>query len=273
LTGAEARERLRATLAAGEVIIGAGAGTGLSAKCAQDGGADLIIIYNSGRYRMAGRGSLAGMMPYGDANAIVLEMGNEVLPVARQTPVLAGVCGTDPFRLMDHFLDQVQATGFSGVQNFPTVGLIDGVFRANLEETGMGYALEVEMIALARQRGLLTAPYVFDAENAEAMTRAGADVLVPHMGLTTKGTIGAHTALTLDECVTRIQEMHDVAKAINSDVMVLCHGGPIAEPEDAQYVLDRTTGIVGFFGASSMERLPTEVALSENMKRFKAIHA
>lgn len=273
MTGAEARERLRATLAAGEVIIGAGAGTGLSAKCAQDGGADLIIIYNSGRYRMAGRGSLAGMMPYGDANAIVLEMGNEVLPVARETPVLAGVCGTDPFRLMDHFLDRVQVAGFAGVQNFPTVGLIDGVFRANLEETGMGYALEVEMIALARERGLLTAPYVFDAENAAAMTRAGADVLVPHMGLTTKGTIGAYTALTLDECVTRIQEMHDVAKAINSDIMVLCHGGPIAEPADAQYVLERTSGVVGFFGASSMERLPTEVAMTENMKRFKTIHA
>jgi predicted TIM-barrel enzyme len=193
--------------------------------------------------------------------------------VINRTPVLAGVCGTDPFRLMDRFLDQVQAAGFAGVQNFPTVGLIDGVFRANLEETGMGYGLEVEMIALAKQRGLLTAPYVFDAETAEAMTHAGADVLVPHMGLTTKGTIGAHTALTLDECVTRIQEMHDVAKAINPEVIVLCHGGPIAEPEDATYVLERTTGVVGFFGASSMERLPTEVAMTENMKRFKAIHA
>jgi predicted TIM-barrel enzyme len=268
---AEARERLRATLAAGEVIIGAGAGTGLSAKCAEAGGADLIIIYNSGRYRMAGRGSLAGMMPYGDANAIVLEMGSEVLPVARDTPVLAGVCGTDPFRLMDRFLGQVEEAGFAGVQNFPTVGLIDGIFRANLEETGMGYGLEVEMIRLAAARGLLTAPYVFDVDDARAMTEAGAEVLVPHMGLTTKGTIGAHTARTLDECVTAIQAMHDAAKAINPEVIVLCHGGPIAEPEDAAYVLERTSGVVGFFGASSMERLPTEVAITENMRRFKAI--
>jgi predicted TIM-barrel enzyme len=272
VTGDEARRRLRGTLDGGGVVIGAGAGTGLSAKCAEAGGADLIIIYNSGRYRMAGRGSLAGLMPYGDANAIVLEMGHEVLPVVKQTPVLAGVCGTDPFRLMDRFLADVEAAGFAGVQNFPTVGLIDGVFRANLEETGMGYSLEVEMIGLAKERGLLTAPYVFDAEGAEAMTRAGADVLVPHMGLTTKGTIGAHTALTLDECVTRIQEMHDAAKAINPEVIVLCHGGPIAEPEDAAYVLERTDGVVGFFGASSMERLPTEVAMTENMRRFKAIN-
>lgn len=271
MTGAEARERLRVTLATGEVIIGAGAGTGLSAKCAQDGGADLIIIYNSGRYRMAGRGSLAGMMPYGDANAIVLEMGDEVLPVARETPVLAGVCGTDPFRLMDRFLDKIEQTGFAGVQNFPTVGLIDGIFRANLEETGMGYGLEVEMIRLAAERGLLTAPYVFDVDDARAMTEAGADVLVPHMGLTTKGTIGAHTARTLDQCVTAIQEMHDGAKALNPEVIVLCHGGPIAEPDDVAYVLEQTHGVVGFFGASSMERLPTEVALTENMRRFKAI--
>jgi predicted TIM-barrel enzyme len=271
VTGAQARQRLRATLDDGQVVIGAGAGTGLSAKCAEAGGADLIIIYNSGRYRMAGRGSLAGLMPYGDANAIVLEMAGEVLPVVRQTPVLAGVCGTDPFRLMDRFLDQIEAAGFAGVQNFPTVGLIDGVFRANLEETGMGYGLEVEMIGLARERGLLTAPYVFDAETAEAMTRAGADVLVPHMGLTTKGTIGAQTAKTLDDCVTLIQEMHDAAKAINPEVIVLCHGGPIAEPEDAAYVLERTSGVVGFFGASSMERLPTEIAMTENMRRFKAI--
>lgn len=271
MTGAEARERLRVTLATGEVIIGAGAGTGLSAKCAQDGGADLIIIYNSGRYRMAGRGSLAGMMPYGDANAIVLEMGDEVLPVARETPVLAGVCGTDPFRLMDRFLDKIEQTGFAGVQNFPTVGLIDGIFRANLEETGMGYGLEVEMIRLAAERGLLTAPYVFDVDDARAMTEAGADVLVPHMGLTTKGTIGAHTARTLDQCVTAIQEMHDAAKALNPEVIVLCHGGPIAEPDDVAYVLEQTHGVVGFFGASSMERLPTEVALTENMRRFKAI--
>jgi predicted TIM-barrel enzyme len=273
MNGEQAREKLRATLADGGTLIGAGAGTGLSAKCAAAGGADLIIIYNSGRYRMAGRGSLAGMMPYGDANAIVMEMAGEVLPVVRETPVLAGVCGTDPFRLMDRFLGQVEDAGFAGVQNFPTVGLIDGVFRANLEETGMGYGLEVEMIRLAHERGLLTAPYVFDVESAEAMTRAGADVLVPHMGLTTKGSIGAHTAKTLDDCVGLIQAMHDAAVAINPDVIVLCHGGPIAEPEDAQYVLDRARGVVGFFGASSMERLPTEVALTENMRRFKAVRA
>jgi len=273
VTGEQARARLRATREAGSVIIGAGAGTGLSAKCAEAGGADLIIIYNSGRYRMAGRGSLAGLMPYGDANAIVLDMAAEVLPVVKETPVLAGVCGTDPFRLIDRFLAEVEQAGFAGVQNFPTVGLIDGVFRANLEETGMSYELEVEMIRLAGERGLLTAPYVFDVAEAEAMTGAGADVLVPHMGLTTKGTIGAHTALTLDECVERIQAMHDAAAAINPDVMVLCHGGPIAEPEDANYVLERTSGVVGFFGASSMERLPTEVAMTENMRRFKAISA
>jgi predicted TIM-barrel enzyme len=271
MTGDEARARLRATLDAGQVVIGAGAGTGLSAKCAEAGGSDLIIIYNSGRYRMAGRGSLAGLMPYGDANAIVLEMGDEVLPVVEHTPVLAGVCGTDPFRLMDRFLAQVEDAGFAGVQNFPTVGLIDGIFRANLEETGMGYELEVEMIRMARERGLLTAPYVFDVPSTEAMTRAGADVLVPHMGLTTKGTIGAHTARTLDESVALIQEMHDAAAAIDPDVIVLCHGGPIAEPEDAEYVIQRTTGVVGFFGASSMERLPVEVAMTENMRRFKAI--
>ncbi len=271
MTGAEARRRLRATLGGGGVVIGAGAGTGLSAKCAEAGGADLIIIYNSGRYRMAGRGSLAGLMPYGDANAIVLEMGNEVLPVVKETPVLAGVCGTDPFRLMDRFLAEVESAGFAGVQNFPTVGLIDGLFRANLEETGMGYELEVEMIGLAHECGLLTAPYVFDAAEAEAMARAGADVLVPHMGLTTKGTIGAHTARTLDQCVPLIQEMHDAAVAVNPEVIVLCHGGPIAEPEDAAYVLARCEGVVGFFGASSMERLPTEVAMTENMRRFKAI--
>ena len=271
MNGDQARQRLRETRSAGGTIVGAGAGTGLSAKCAEAGGADLIIIYNSGRYRMAGRGSLAGLMPYGDANAIVLEMAAEVLPVVRETPVLAGVCGTDPFRLMDRFLRQIEDAGFAGVQNFPTVGLIDGVFRANLEETGMSYAQEVEMIGLAAERGLLTAPYVFDVDSAEAMTRAGADVLVPHMGLTTKGSIGAQTARTLDDCVLLIQEMRDAAVAINPDVIVLCHGGPIAEPEDAQYVLARTQGVVGFFGASSMERLPTEIALTENMRRFKAV--
>jgi predicted TIM-barrel enzyme len=271
MTGDEARANLRATFDSGGVIIGAGAGTGLSAKCAEAGGADLIIIYNSGRYRMAGRGSLAGLMPYGDANAIVMEMAGEVLPVVSDTPVLAGVCGTDPFRLMPNFLRQVRDAGFAGVQNFPTVGLIDGTFRANLEETGMGYDLEVGMIGVAASLGLLTAPYVFDPASAEAMTRAGADVLVPHMGLTTKGTIGAQTALTLDQCVERIRAMRDAAVAVNADVIVLCHGGPLAEPEDAQYVLERTEGVVGFFGASSMERLPTEVAMTENMRRFKAL--
>jgi predicted TIM-barrel enzyme len=271
VNGDEARARLRKTLADGGAIVGAGAGTGLSAKCAEAGGADLIIIYNSGRYRMAGRGSLAGLMPYGDANAIVLDMAREVLPVARETPVLAGVCGTDPFRLMDRFLDEVQATGFAGVQNFPTVGLIDGTFRINLEETGMSYALEVEMIREASALGLLTCPYVFDPQQAAAMTEAGADVLVPHMGLTTKGTIGAQTAKTLDQCVEEIQAMRDAAVKENPDVLVLCHGGPLAEPDDAAYVLERTEGVVGFFGASSMERLPTEIAMTENMRRFKAL--
>jgi predicted TIM-barrel enzyme len=271
VTGDEARAKLRRTLDEGGVIIGAGAGTGLSAKCAEAGGTDLIIIYNSGRYRMAGRGSLAGLMPYGDANSIVIEMGSEVLPIVRDTPVLAGVCGTDPFRLMDVFLRQVRDAGFAGVQNFPTVGLIDGTFRANLEETGMSYGLEVDMIREASSLGLLTSPYVFDPDQATAMTQAGADVLVPHMGLTTKGSIGAHTAKTLDECVVEIQAMRDAAVQVNPDVIVLCHGGPLAEPEDAQYVLDRTEGIVGFFGASSMERLPTEVAMTENMKRFKRL--
>jgi predicted TIM-barrel enzyme len=265
--------QLRKTISDGGVVIGAGAGTGLSAKCAEAGGVDLIIIYNSGRYRMAGRGSLAGLLPYGDANAIVVEMGYEVLPIVSRTPVLAGVCGTDPFRLMRPFVRQLREQGFSGVQNFPTVGLIDGKFRQNLEETGMGYGLEVEMIRVAHDEGMLTCPYVFSVEDAVAMARAGADVLVPHMGLTTKGTIGAHTALTLDDCVPLIQAMHDAAKEVNPEIMVLCHGGPIAEPEDAQYVLARTQGVVGFFGASSMERLPTEIAMTENAKRFKQITA
>jgi len=271
MNGELARRLLRDTVAAGGVLIGAGAGTGLSAKCAEAGGADMIIIYNSGRYRMAGRGSLAGLLPYGDANAIVMEMAGEVLPVVDHTPVLAGVCGTDPFRLMDNFLRDVEAAGFAGVQNFPTVGLFDGTFRDNLEETGMGYDLEVQMIATAASRGLLTAPYVFDVPSAVAMARAGADVLVPHMGLTTKGTIGARTARTLDDCVPLIQAMRDAAVAVNADVMVLCHGGPIAEPSDAAYILERTHGVVGFFGASSMERLPTEIAITETVRRFKAI--
>jgi predicted TIM-barrel enzyme len=260
--------RLRAKARAGRPVIGAGAGTGLSAKCAEAGGADLIIIYNSGRYRMAGRGSLAGLMPYGDANAIVVEMAGEVLPVVRDTPVLAGVCGTDPFRLMPRFLDELASTGFAGVQNFPTVGLIDGVFRQNLEETGMSFSAEVEMIRLAAERDLLTCPYVFDPGQAEEMAAAGADVLVPHMGLTTSGTIGARTALTLDQATERVQAMRDAAAAVNPGILVLCHGGPIAEPPDAAYVLSRTTGVAGFFGASSMERLPVERALTAQVRAF-----
>jgi predicted TIM-barrel enzyme len=267
----EALARLRAQIASGRPIIGAGAGTGLSAKSAEAGGADVIIIYNSGRYRMAGRGSLAGMLPYGDANAVVVDMAREVLPVVKSVPVLAGVCGTDPFRMMDVFLPQLRDMGFSGIQNFPTVGLFDGIFRQNLEETGMGYGLEVEMVRKARELDLLTAPYVFNEAEAAAMAEAGADVLVPHMGLTTSGAIGARTAITLDESVARVQAMHDAAKQVNPDVLVLCHGGPIAEPDDAAYVLERTSGVVGFFGASSMERLPTEVAISETLQRFKAI--
>lgn len=268
----QALQRLRATISSGGVIIGAGAGTGLSAKCTEAGGVDLIIIYNSGRYRMAGRGSLAGMLPYGDANAIVVEMAGEVLPIVKDTPVLAGVCGTDPFRLMPYFLKQLKEMGFSGVQNFPTVGLIDGVFRQNLEETGMGFSLEVEMIRAAHDLDLLTAPYVFTPDEARAMAEAGADILVPHMGLTTKGIIGAHTALTLEESAKRVQAMHDAAKAVNPEIIVLCHGGPIAEPEDAAYILAHTQGVVGFFGASSMERLPTEIAIVENTRRFKQIN-
>ena len=271
MTRGQALHRLRAQVAAGAPIIGAGAGTGLSAKCAEVGGTDLIIIYNSGRYRMGGRGSLSGLMPYGDANAIVVDMAREVLPVVRETPVLAGVCGTDPFRLMPVFLEELRRIGFSGVQNFPTVGLVDGTLRAGLEETGMGYGLEVDMIRMAHELDMLTAPYVFEAEQATAMAEAGADVLVPHMGLTTGGTIGAETARSLDDCVPLIQAMHDAAKRVNPEILVLCHGGPIAEPDDAAYILEHTEGIVGFFGASSMERLPVEVAMIENMRRFKAI--
>jgi predicted TIM-barrel enzyme len=268
-TRAQCLERLRASVAAGKPIIGGGAGTGLSAKCAESGGIDLIIIYNSGRFRMAGRGSLSGMMPYGDANQIVLDMAREVLPVVKNTPVLAGVCGTDPFRLMRQFLREVQATGFSGVQNFPTVGLIDGVFRQNLEETGMGYGLEVDMVRTAGELGLLTCPYVFNEDQARAMARAGADILIPHMGLTTKGMIGAQTALTLEQAAKRVQSLHDAAKGVKPDILVLCHGGPIAEPEDAQYILSHTQGIVGFFGASSIERLPTESAITGCVNRYK----
>ena len=266
----EALAKLRAQVRSGRPIIGAGAGTGLSAKIAEAGGADLIIIYNSGRYRMAGCGSLAGLLPYGDANAVVLDMAREVLPVVKSTPVLAGVCGTDPFRMMEFFLPQLRDMGFSGIQNFPTVGLFEGVFRRNLEETGMGYDLEVEMVRQARALDLLTAPYVFNEDEARKMAEAGADVLVPHVGLTTSGMIGAQTAISLDQAVTRVQAMHDAAKRVNRDILALCHGGPIAEPEDTAYVLERTSGIVGFFGASSMERLPTEVAISETVRRFKS---
>ncbi len=264
-------QRLRAQVAAGRPIIGGGAGTGISAKCAEAGGIDLLIIYNSGRFRMAGRGSLSGMMPYGDANAIVMEMARELLPVAKKTPVLAGVCGTDPFRIMKLFLRDVQAAGFSGVQNFPTVGLIDGLFRQNLEETEMGFGLEVDMIRTAHDMGLLTCPYVFNPDEAAAMTRAGADVLIPHMGLTTKGSIGARTAMTLEVAAERVQAIADAGKKIRPDVLVLCHGGPISEPEDAAYILKNTRGIVGFFGASSVERLPTEVAITACVRRFKEI--
>lgn len=260
--------RLRAKVARRQPIVGAGAGTGISGKCAEAGGADLIVIYNSGRFRMAGHGSLSGLMPYGDANAIVVGMAREVLPVVREVPVLAGVCGTDPFRLMPVFLAELQRIGFAGVQNFPTVGLIDGVFRQNLEETGMSYAREVDMIRIAHDMGFLTTPYVFTPEDAVAMTRAGADILVAHMGLTTKGTIGAKTTRSLEQSVTEIQAIRDAAVAERSDILVICHGGPISEPDDARYVLERTTGIAGFYGASSMERLPTEVAITARVAEF-----
>lgn len=268
---AEILQRLQAKVASGKPIVGGGAGTGISAKMSEAGGIDLLVIYNSGRFRMAGRGSLAGMLPYGDANAIVMDMAREVLPVVRRTPVLAGVCGTDPFRVMKRFLLDVKDAGFAGVQNFPTVGLFDGTIRVGLEETGMGYGLEVDMIAAARDLDLLTCPYVFTPDEATAMAKAGADILIPHMGLTTKGAIGAKTALTLEEAARRVQELADAAKAVNPEILVLCHGGPISEPEDVRYVLDHTRGIVGFFGASSIERLPTEVAITNCVKQFKAL--
>jgi len=268
---AEILEKFHGMIRAGRPIVGGGAGTGLSAKCEEAGGIDLIVIYNSGRFRMAGRGSLAGLMPYGNANDIVLEMAHEVLPVVRHTPVLAGVCGTDPFMIPDRFLRTLAELGFSGVQNFPTVGLIDGTFRANLEETGMGYALEVEMIERARALDLLTTPYVFDESSAVAMTQAGADIIVCHMGLTTGGAIGAETTLTLDDCVPRIDAWARAARTVRNDVIVLCHGGPIANPDDADYILARCPDCHGFYGASSMERLPTETALTEQTRRFKAI--
>ncbi len=263
--------RLRQRVAAGVPIIGAGAGTGISAKLEEEAGVDLIVIYNSGRFRMAGRGSLAGMMPYGDANAIVMDMAGEVLTVVEDTPVLAGVCGTDPFRRMDVFLKQVEEIGFSGVQNFPTVGLIDGVFRQNLEETGMGFDLEVEMVRMAAEMGLLTTPYAFQPEEGARMAEAGADIVVAHMGLTTKGAIGATTSLTLDESIDRVQAISDAARAINSEVIVLCHGGPISMPQDAEHVLQQTDGVDGFYGASSMERLPVETAMVAHIRKFKQI--
>ncbi len=270
-TRSEILERLRKNIEAGLLIIGAGAGTGISAKFEEAGGVDLIVLYNSGRFRMAGRGSLAGLMPYGDANAIVMEMAGEVLTVVKDTPVLAGVCGTDPFRQMDVFLKQVKEIGFSGVQNFPTVGLCDGLFRQNLEETGMGYGLEVNMIRRAHELDLLTTPYGFNVEEAKAMAEAGADIIVAHMGLTTKGAIGASTALSLEEAPAKVQEICDAAKSVNPDIIVLCHGGPISMPEDVDYVLNRTEGVHGFYGASSMERLPTEIAIREQMQKFKSV--
>lgn len=267
----EILEQFRKEVAAGKILVGVGAGTGITAKSSEAGGADMLIIYNSGRYRMAGRGSLAGLLSYGDANAIVVEMGAEVLPVVKHTPVLAGVCGTDPFRVMDIYLKQLKDMGFNGVQNFPTVGLIDGVFRQNLEETGMGYGLEVEMIRLAHELDMLTCPYVFDPEQAKAMAEAGADILVAHMGLTTKGTIGAKTALTLDDCIVKIKDISAAGRAVRPDIMVICHGGPIAEPDDAAYIIKNIPEIDGFFGASSIERFAAERGIKAQAAAFKAI--
>lgn len=271
LTRVEIMEKFKKEVANGKVLLGVGAGTGITAKSSEAGGADMLIIYNSGRYRMAGRGSLAGLLSYGDANQIVVEMGAEVLPVVKETPVLAGVCGTDPFRVMEVFLKQLKDQGFAGVQNFPTVGLIDGVFRQNLEETGMGYGLEVEMIRKAHELDMLTTPYVFNPEQAKAMAEAGADILVAHMGLTTKGTIGAKTALTLDDCVEKIEAIIKAGKEVNPDIMIICHGGPIAEPEDAEYVIKKTEGIDGFFGASSIERFAAEKGITSQTSAFKSI--
>ena len=272
LSREECLRRLHGQITARVPIIGAGAGTGISAKFAERGGVDLIIIYNSGRFRMAGRGSASGMMPYGDANAIVVDMAREVLPVVTRTPVLAGVCGTDPFRLMRVFLPELRAMGFDGVQNFPTVGLIDGQFRRILEETGMSIQLEIDMIAEAHRLGMLTCPYVFDPDTATRFTQAGADIVVAHVNTTVAGSIGVKTAaMSLEDAVRRVQEMHDAARAVNPEVIVLCHGGPIAEPEDAQYVLERTRGVAGFFGASSIERLAVEPAIEAQARRFKSL--
>lgn len=270
-TRAEIVKMYKEQRAKGDILVGVGAGTGITAKSSERGGADMLIIYNSGRYRMAGRGSLAGLLFYGDANQIVVEMASEVLPVVKDTPVLAGVCGTDPFRVMDVFLKELKDMGFSGVQNFPTVGLIDGVFRQNLEETDMGYDLEVEMIRKAHELDLLTTPYVFDPDQARKMAEAGADILVAHMGLTTKGTIGAKTALTLDDCVVKVRDIMEAGREVNPDIMVICHGGPIAEPEDAKYVIDRIDGIDGFFGASSIERFAAEKGITAQTEAFKEI--
>lgn len=271
MTRNEILAKFKAEVEGGKILLGVGAGTGITAKSSEAGGADMLIIYNSGRYRMAGRGSLAGLLAYGDANAIVVEMASEVLPVVNDIPVLAGVCGTDPFRVMDIYLKQLKDMGFNGVQNFPTVGLIDGVFRQNLEETGMGYDLEVEMIRKAHQLDLLTCPYVFDPEQAKAMAEAGADILVAHMGLTTKGTIGAKTALTLDDCVVKIKDIIAAGRSVRSDIMVICHGGPIAEPADAAYIMQHIPDIDGFFGASSIERFAAEKGIREQSAAFKAI--
>jgi predicted TIM-barrel enzyme len=271
ITREETLARLRKTFEAGKPIVGCGAGTGISAKFAEKGGADLIIIYNSGRYRMAGRGSLAGLMPYGDANGIVVEMAAEVLPVVQDTPVLAGVCGTDPFRLMPVFIKQLKEMGFTGVQNFPTVGLIDGNIRANLEATGMGYDKEVEAIRIAHELDMLTTPYVFDAEDAQAMAEAGADLLVAHVGLTTAGSIGAAVAMTLDEAAAKVLEIAEAGRQVREDIMVICHGGPFDEPENVGRALPTMPGIVGFFGASSIERLPTERAITAQTKAFKSL--
>jgi predicted TIM-barrel enzyme len=268
---AEILDRLQEQLRRGLPIIGAGAGTGISGKCAEAGGADLIVIYNSGRFRMAGHSSLSGMLPFGDANAIVVDMAREVLPTVRRTPVLAGVCGTDPFRMMEFFLPQLKAMGFQGVQNFPTVGLFDGQFRQSLEETGLGYGKEVEMIAIAHRLDLLTTPYVFNPEESMRMAQAGADVIVAHMGLTTKGMIGARSAKTIEQCATEVQAICDAAKSVRKDILVICHGGPISEPEDAAWIISNTKGIAGFFGASSIERLPTEKAITQQVKAFKAM--
>ena len=270
-TRAEIVKMYKEQRAKGDILVGVGAGTGITAKSSERGGADMLIIYNSGRYRMAGRGSLAGLLSYGDANQIVVEMASEVLPVVKDTPVLAGVCGTDPFRVMDVFLKELKDMGFSGVQNFPTVGLIDGVFRQNLEETDMGYDLEVEMIRKAHELDLLTTPYVFDPDQARKMAEAGADILVAHMGLTTKGTIGSKTALTLDDCVVKVRDIMEAGREVNPDIMVICHGGPIAEPEDAKYVIDRIDGIDGFFGASSIERFAAEKGITAQTEAFKEI--